>query len=171
MDYSEVAVIGVLADSHDHLPAIRAAVRLFNSHHVDLVLHAGDIVSPFTAREFQHLEAPLLGIFGNNDGDRIHLGRFFADIGQFHSDPLLTTAGGKDIALTHTPDIVRSLALTHDVVIYGHTHQQELAYEPALIVNPGECCGYLTGHRTAALLFLPDMRADIVTLGEPGDHS
>ncbi|HDS59404.1 MAG TPA: metallophosphoesterase [Thermoplasmatales archaeon] len=164
MDWSQVAVVGVMADSHDHLPAIRRAVDLFNSREVDLVVHAGDIVSPFTAREFRHLKAPLLGVFGNNDGDRVHLHQFFSGIGEFHPDPLLVTLGGKDVALTHTPEIVRSLAHTCDVVLYGHTHEQDLAHQPALIVNPGECCGYLTGRQTVALLHLPDMTADIVAL-------
>ncbi len=159
-----VETIGLLSDTHDHLPSIRRAVQLFNEQDVDLVLHAGDIVSPFTARAFSGLHAPFVGIYGNNDGDRVHLQAFFADIGTFHGDPYMAVIDGASVALTHVPELVPSLAATHDVVVYGHTHEREVRHDDALVVNPGECCGYLTGSHTAALLSLPDRRADIVEL-------
>jgi hypothetical protein len=159
-----VETIGLLSDTHDHLPSIRRAVELFNEQDVDLVLHAGDIVSPFTARAFSGLRAPFVGIYGNNDGDRIHLQAFFKDIGEFHGDPYMDVIGGASVALTHVPELVPSLAATHDVVVYGHTHEPAVRHDGALVVNPGECCGYLTGWHTAALLSLPGMQADIVEL-------
>ncbi len=161
---NDATVVGVMADSHDHLPAIKKAVSFFNEHNVDVVIHAGDIVSPFTAREFKYLQSPLLGIFGNNDGDRIHLGAFFADIGKLYVDPYIGSLGSCSIAVTHTPEIVHSLAMTKDIVVYGHTHEQDISYEPTLILNPGECCGYLSGHHTVALLYPKDMQADIASL-------
>lgn len=156
--------IGLMADTHDHLPSIERAIRLFNERDVDVVFHAGDIVSPFTARAFRELQAPLIGIFGNNDGDRVHLQEFFADIGTFHGDPYMGSAGGASIAVTHVPELVPSLAGTHDVVVYGHTHEAEIHRDHALVVNPGECCGYLSGRHTVALLFPGDMQAEIVEL-------
>ena len=161
---NDVTAIGVMADSHDYLPAIRKAVSLFNEHNVSLVVHAGDIVSPFTAREFERLKCPFIGIFGNNDGDRVHLRSFFNDIGELHSDPFIGSISGRTIAVTHTPEIVKSLAHTHDIVIYGHTHEQDLTHEPTLILNPGECCGYLSGYSTAAILYPEHMKADIIAL-------
>lgn len=160
----QIETVGVISDTHDHLPSIRRAVALFNDRNVDLVLHAGDIVSPFTARAFRELEAPLVGIYGNNDGDCIHLQQFFEDIGTLHRDPYMDTIGDVSVAVTHVPELAPSLAATHDVVVYGHTHETDLRSNGALVVNPGECCGYLTGRHTAALLSLPDMRADIVEL-------
>jgi putative phosphoesterase len=159
-----ITVIGVMADSHDHLPSIHKAVSLFNKHQVDMVIHAGDIVSPFTSREFERLKSPFVGIFGNNDGDKVHLRSFFHSIGELHSDPFISNLGGCSIAVTHTPEIVESLAHTHDIILYGHTHKQDLTHEPALILNPGECCGYLSGYHTVALLYPEQMRADIIAL-------
>ncbi|HML05759.1 MAG TPA: metallophosphoesterase family protein, partial [Methanobacterium sp.] len=44
-----------MSDSHDNLDAIRKAVDAFNKAGVDLVIHAGDMISPFTAKEIQNL--------------------------------------------------------------------------------------------------------------------
>ncbi len=63
-------LIGIMSDTHDNLPAIRKAVEFFNERNVDLVIHAGDYVAPFVARELKKLKAPLKGVFGNNDGER-----------------------------------------------------------------------------------------------------
>jgi hypothetical protein len=51
-----------------------------------------------------------------------------------------------------------------DVVVRGHTHRAEIVKSGALIVNPGEVCGYLTGKQTVALLDVPSLRAEIVEL-------
>ena len=45
--------IGVLSDTHDHIPKIKRAVEIFNEEKVDLVLHSGDIVAPFSLLTLQ----------------------------------------------------------------------------------------------------------------------
>jgi uncharacterized protein len=52
-------LIGIISDSHDNLEAIRKAVEFFNNNDVKAVLHAGDLVSPFTARAFKELKSKL----------------------------------------------------------------------------------------------------------------
>ncbi len=49
-------MIGIMSDSHDNLDAIRKAVKIFNNEDLDLVIHAGDLISPFTALEFRKLD-------------------------------------------------------------------------------------------------------------------
>ena len=46
-----------MSDSHDNLKAIRSALDVFNQANVELVIHAGDPISPFTAMEFEKLNA------------------------------------------------------------------------------------------------------------------
>jgi putative phosphoesterase len=48
-------IIGIISDSHDNLTQIKIAVDIFNREKVELVLHAGDFVSPFTFLEFKKL--------------------------------------------------------------------------------------------------------------------
>lgn len=53
--------IGILSDSHDNMPKLARAVELFNEEKVELVLHAGDLVSPITANELIRLFVVLSG--------------------------------------------------------------------------------------------------------------
>ncbi|MBE0515774.1 MAG: metallophosphoesterase family protein [Methanophagales archaeon] len=57
--------VGIVADTHDNLDAIRRAVEIFNDEGIELLIHAGDFVAPFTEQSFRMLNAPLVGIFGN----------------------------------------------------------------------------------------------------------
>jgi len=79
--------IGIISDTHDNLLQIKKAVDIFNQEKVDLVLHAGDFVSPFTALEFKNLNCSLKGVFGNNDGDKILLRKMFKRIGALYPVP------------------------------------------------------------------------------------
>jgi len=163
-EMKKAAAIGVMSDSHDNMDAIRKAVSFFNENDVELVIHAGDVVSPFTAEEFKKLKCDMLLIYGNNDGDKLYLKERFANIGEFHRDPYIFELYGKRIAVTHVPEIVDALATKYDIVIYGHTHRKDLRKEKSLILNPGESCGYLTGARSIALLYPKDMTAEIIDL-------
>jgi len=58
----DVKQVGIMSDSHDNMPAIRAGVEFFNERKVDLVIHAGDLVSPFTAREIKKLKITFITI-------------------------------------------------------------------------------------------------------------
>jgi len=156
--------VGVISDTHDNLDAIKKAVKLFNDEGVALVLHAGDFVAPFTAKPLGELDAKLIGIFGNNDGDKLLLKERFEGngVGELHEDPYALTLEGKSIIITHRPQIVNALAKAYDVVIYGHTHQPEIKKEAGhLILNPGECSGWLSGRRTVALLDVERLEAEL----------
>ena len=48
-------LIGVIADTHDNMDKLKKAVDLFNERAVELVLHAGDYIAPFTSRELRRL--------------------------------------------------------------------------------------------------------------------
>lgn len=157
-------IIGVISDSHDNMDAIRKAVDVFNEHHASLIFHAGDIISPFTADVFSGLKGKMVLIYGNNDGDRLYLREKFYGIGEFRRDPYIDVINGKSIAMTHKPEIVDALSLKYDVVIYGHTHEVDIRKEDCLVINPGECCGYLTGKKTVGIINLNKMEAEIVEL-------
>jgi putative phosphoesterase len=145
--------LGILSDSHDNLPVIARAVERFNAEGVSLVLHAGDFVSPFTAIPLSKLHAPLVGVFGNNDGDRLFLTRRFEKIGTIHPGYHVFEADEKRVVLMHEPKSIAELAAggAYDLIVYGHTHRIDLREGRTAVVNPGECCGWLTGHATVVL--------------------
>lgn len=163
-------MIGIISDSHDNLAAIRKAVEFFNKEQVKVVLHAGDIISPFTVRAFNELNSKFYFVFGNNDGDRVTLVKRFEEIGAVScGDFGDLTIDGLHIALLHGTDetLVKALAKSgdFDVVIRGHTHDPGVRIlEGTPIINPGECSGVLSGKCTVAILEIANLNVEITEL-------
>ena len=59
--------IGIVSDTHNNLRNVQRIVELFNASGVERVIHTGDITQAKTLDVFAHLNAPLYGVFGNND--------------------------------------------------------------------------------------------------------
>lgn len=152
--------VGLISDSHDHVPHIKNAVDILKKEGVDLVLHAGDFCSPFTIRPFEGLD--LKGVFGNNDGDHYLLLKKFKEIGATHLGSFgEVEIGSKKIALYHGTDAPITLALeqcgNYDVVVSGHTHEKKVEFVgDTLAVNPGTAHGF-EGEATIALLDIDAM--------------
>ena len=155
--------LGWMADSHENMPAIAKAVELFNREGVAVVLHAGDIISPITAKEFAKLKMPLIAVFGNNDGEKFFLREKLKGIGEIHERKWEGELGGKRVLLIHVPDMLDALAASgaYDLIVYGHTHEVVVRKGKTLVVNPGECGGWLTGRCTVAILDTERMTAEI----------
>ena len=162
-------MIGVISDTHDNLNAIDKAVELLNSKGVELVIHAGDFVSPFTVSHFEKLDAKLIAVFGNNDGEKKGLANKFSDIGVDVDYFAEVEHLDKKIAVYHgsIESIVEALIKSkkYDIVVRGHTHRAEVRREEGvLIINPGEVCGYLTGKRTVCLVDAEKLDAKILEI-------
>ncbi len=162
-------MIGVMSDTHDRLDAVNKAISFFNSQQVTYVLHAGDLVSPFVAPLFSRLKAKLHFVWGNNEGDHEFIKVRFAGVGISPlGDFAALQLGGKKIALLHGThkEIVDSLIESghYALVVRGHSHRAEVIEGETLVVNPGEVCGYLTGHQTVAMVDLDRMQAQIAEL-------
>jgi hypothetical protein len=157
--------IGVLADSHDDMAALARAVALLNAEGVGLVVHAGDVVAPFTFEALGGLAAPLVGVFGNNDGDRLLLAERSG--GGLRPQPLIAPAGGRRMVVVHEPPLVAALAASgeFDLVVYGHTHRPEVRRAGrALVVNPGKAARLHKGASTAAIVDTDTLEARVVDL-------
>lgn len=149
-----------MADSHDNLEAIKKAVNFFNQEKVGLVIHAGDLISPFTAQEFKKLKSPFIAIFGNNDGERDGLRGAYKDF-CYLEDFKEISVGDKKVAVIHGTNqaLVDSLSSCrkYELVIRGHSHQLGVIEGETMVVNPGETCGYLTGNQTVVLMDPDDL--------------
>lgn len=163
-------MIGIMSDSHDNLDAIKDAVAFFNEKGVSAVLHAGDIISPFTARAFKELNSKLYFVFGNNDGDLMTIKEWFDEFGAEVCGYFASVEiEGVSIALLHGINEVEVNALAasgdFDVVVRGHTHVAGVVeVQGTPIINPGETAGVLTGRRTVALLDPAALEIEIVDL-------
>jgi len=157
--------IGIIADTHDRLEKIEKAVAFFNSNRLDLVIHAGDYIAPFTSRAFSDLQAEMVGVFGNNDGERKGLITAYKEIARIHEPPHTFKADKRSITVTHMDERLESLLAKNDIVIYAHSHRYEIKKEKnKLLINPGECCAYLTGMSSVVLLDTDAMEANVFDL-------
>ena len=135
-------IVGLLSDTHDCLPLIDEAVKMLNEMNVELVLHAGYYLSPFVASHFKPLKARLIGIFGNNDGDRTLLKKKFAELGaDIRGRFAFVVVDGLRIALLHgdETELMRSLLEleSHNVLVSGHTHVPKTYRKGrTLVINP-----------------------------------
>lgn len=165
--------IGIITDTHENLEHIEKAVSFFNENNVEIVFHAGDIISPITFVEFRKLRAKFIGVFGNNDGEKFYLKEKFSPIGNIYEDSYETSIDGIKLVMYHKPICHNAILLSnfYDIIIYGHTHEIDIRagqeiFKPEkkefilqtfkcnntpIIVNPGECCSMLTGMSSAVI--------------------
>jgi uncharacterized protein len=158
-------LIGIMSDTHDNLPFVKKAIELFNATKVGYVIHAGDYTSPFTLKLFKNLKCQYVGIFGNNDGDKLLLQERAE--GNIRNQPYVFTLEARKIVVMHEHFVADVLADSghYDLVVYGHTHMPDIRkVNNTLLVNPGEVSTYLYGKSTVALVDLDAMEGKIVEL-------
>ncbi|MCJ7483015.1 MAG: metallophosphoesterase [Thermodesulfovibrionales bacterium] len=158
-------LIGIMSDTHDNIPLVKKAIEIFNEKRVGYVIHAGDYTSPFTLKLFKELQCKYIGIFGNNDGDKLLL--LESAEGNIRNQPYIFTLRDRRIVVMHEHHVVDALADSghFDLVIYGHTHKADVRkVKNTLVVNPGEVSTYLYGKSTVALVDLEKLEAEIVEL-------
>ena len=151
--------IGIMSDTHDYLPNIRKAIEIFNEEGAEAVIHCGDFVSLFVIKEFENLNANIIATYGNNDGERCKLKEWLKNINEDNiiDDFVSVELDGLRFFITHghhqsIVDMAIKSGL-YDVVVYGHTHDMVIEeVDDILVINPGECCGYLTGNQTVVIL-------------------
>ena len=158
--------IGIVSDTHNNLKNVKRIVELFNENNVDRVIHTGDISQAKTIDVLADLNAPVYGVFGNNDqGELIALTDAVNKHGfHFIQPPLVLSWANKQIVVVHDP---LELAMIDpggfDVILHGHTHRQTIHYEKSqLTFNPGECAGMMTGSNAIGILDLVAMQPEIV---------
>jgi putative phosphoesterase len=160
--------VGLMADTHDRVPAVAELIQLFQARGVSLVMHAGDYCSPFSLEPFNEANVALLGIFGRNDGDPEGLKATAArGVGmELYESPHSFEVSGQRILIVHDLGEVNRRSIdAHRYVVHGFTHRQEaIERGQTLVVNPGEACGWLTGKCTGAILDLETSEVEFVTL-------
>lgn len=137
--------IGVISDTHDQVDNILKMVEILNQEKVDLVVHCGDWVAPFTLHFYKNLQAPIKGIFGNNDGDKYRhlvMAQKFGVNVQYEERFLKLDVDGRKIAVFHGDydEIIDALVKCgkYDAVFHGHTHVRvNNVIGKTLSLNPG----------------------------------
>ncbi|MDB4886110.1 MAG: phosphodiesterase, family [Gemmatimonadetes bacterium] len=160
--------VGLMADSHDRLPAIAEIVKQMQAAGVSMLIHAGDYCAPFSLRPIEEASMSLAGVFGKNDGDTQGLlAKASAGFGaELFESPHSFEVGGQRILVVHDIGEVQPRSIEgHSIVVHGCTHQQEMKHRgDTLIVNPGEACGWLYGTPKAAIIDLNDKTVEFISL-------
>ena len=130
-------LIGIISDTH--MP--RGARRLPDAcverlHGVDLILHAGDVMTAEALTAFESIGPPLLAVHGNVDS---------AELRERLPAERIVEAGGATVAMVHDAgpsrgrlDRLRGRFPGADAVVFGHSHlplhEQADGFQ---IFNPG----------------------------------
>jgi len=159
--------IGVVSDTHNHLANVARIVDLLNAAGVERVVHTGDITQPGTLERLARLDAPLWGVFGNNDlGEREGLAAASARLGLVLCDPPLEVVwADRRVVVVHDPRELERLADPPAVALHGHTHRRRLERTAGgtLVFNPGECAGHLAGHNAVGVVDLAALEVEILS--------
>ena len=140
--------IGVISDTHDNITNIKKAVNLFSSLEIELLLHLGDFVAPFTAKYFSELKSRFIGVFGNNDGEKFGLKKAYSSMGELYFPPFELKVSDKSFLLLHDPVTLDAYIKSqqYDYILYGHLHKTDKRIVGnTRILNPGEACGFVSG--------------------------
>jgi putative phosphoesterase len=149
--------IGVLSDTHIHLPEEipLEIIRAFS--HVDLIVHAGDFVGPEVLEGLKQL-GEVKAVRGNMDS---------MELKSLLPDKELLLVGGRKIGITHgwggpggIEHRVRALFDDVDILIYGHSHQEKIQQIGGILFfNPGP------GTRSFGILTIEeDVKGEIINL-------
>ncbi|MFO7601389.1 MAG: YfcE family phosphodiesterase [Candidatus Desulfacyla sp.] len=156
--------IGVLSDTHLH-QVTEEFVEIYNHYlsDMDLVLHAGDVVSPdvidfLNAKDFH-------GVSGNMDPEAVR---------QLLPEKKIIHSSGYKIGLIHgwgqsdgLEDRILPLFHNVDIIVYGHSHiASNHVKEGILFFNPGTATGYsASGEHSVGVLELGETaRGEIIHL-------
>ncbi len=161
--------IGVVSDTHNNLPNVARIVELLNAAAVERVVHTGDITQARTLEVLSRLDAPLYGVYGNNDLERESLESAAALFGIALCDPPLSLPwADRHLWVVHDPRDFESSLLearargeAPDLILHGHDHRYRLEDRAGtLVFNAGECAGHLRGHNAIGVVDLATLQCE-----------
>ena len=132
--------IGIFADAHDHIDNVRRAVSMFNGAGCELVVFAGDFVSPIVVPPLRKLHCRVLACFGDNEGNKVGISGGMRIVGTVAESPFgFRTLDGTRILVTHALESLRGHVEGADVVIFAHPHRPAITRNNngRFCVNPG----------------------------------
>ncbi len=147
--------VGIFADVHDHVEHLSRAVELFNRQGCRLALFAGDLVSTFVVPRLRKLQGRFVGVFGDNEGNRIGLLAGIKVVGLLGPGPVCVMLDhGLRVTMAHMARELNHQLGQCQIVVVAHTHKPSVRRDEQnrLWINPGELSGWTYGDPTVALL-------------------
>jgi putative phosphoesterase len=161
-------LVGVISDTHDQVHYLPRVIEFFGKKNIQLLVHCGDWISPFTLSYYTALDVPIFGVYGNNDGDKFLHQRVAQRLGLdlTMEDQLITIDVGDQFLVAYhgtSKAIVDALVKcgTYDAVFYGHNHVAKIELVgQTLSFNPGTLMDVTT----------PQVKGASIGLYNPATH-
>lgn len=165
-------LIAILSDSHDQILHLQRAVQHANKQGAEILIHCGDLISPFMLPYLGKFKGQIHLIYGNNVGDQ-HLisSRCEKEMDNIRHHGIFGAISVDElqIAFHHYPELAYGVAETgkYDIVCCGHNHICDVKeINNCLLLNPGDLLG--KENPPGFLLFDTNTRAvHHVTVGDP----
>ncbi|MFA6007279.1 MAG: metallophosphoesterase [Candidatus Shapirobacteria bacterium] len=173
--------IGIISDTHDNLMGLKKAIEIFKEKNIEMMVHCGDWVSPFTLEFFDNemkgFNIPIKSVVGNNPGDikRTIMSNSLKKnpIEWPKTETLKFDVDNIKVIIYHGNDydILEALidCQKYDVVFTGHTHvSRNEMIGKTLILNPGStsyaCEGKIIENASVAIYDSNTNTAEIIQL-------
>lgn len=161
--------IGLLSDTHDNLPNVRAAVDILRAEGVTRVLHCGDVCGPAVVEALMGFEV----YFAQGNMDRMPA--LAMAVEALHGVDRLATSyhalvlNGRSVAFLHGHDegllsrLIQSGEYAY--VFYGHTHRRsDRRVGSTRVLNPGALGGTRRERRSFCLVDLETGEARFIEI-------
>jgi putative phosphoesterase len=145
----------IASDSHDNWPALSKVVTLGNSIGCEVLLFAGDLISPPGIDILATFTGQVHVVLGNNEGELVKFTRMCDGAenitlhGNLNGGTMEIELGGLAFYMNHYPKHAELAAVSgrYDVVVFGHTHEyhEDHLAHGTILINPGEVQGFRTG--------------------------
>ncbi len=151
--------IGLLADTHNSMATLHAAVERFRRENIETVFHLGDLTTLEVSQQL--VEFRVICTFGNGDwnANEIRHNLMYYRQDNFGGMVFRGEIGGVKIAATHghlpamLDDLVNCGEFTY--VFHGHTHRRrDERVNITRVINPGALGGRRVETRSFAILDL-----------------
>jgi len=154
-------LVGIITDTHDNLTGLQKAILILKEQKVEMLVHCGDWVSPFTLeffdKQMKSLKIPIKSVVGNNPGDTkrtmLNNSKMHNPIEWAKTVMLVFEIDGRKIVVYHGDDreILSTLidSQKYDIIMTGHTHKvRNEVIGKTLVINPGNTCYACEGEIT-----------------------
>jgi hypothetical protein len=154
-------LVGIISDTHDNLAGLQKAIEILKERKIEMLIHCGDWVSPFTLeffdKQMKDLRIPVKSVIGNNPGDikrtMMNNAKMQNPIEWAKKTMLVIEIDRKKTVVYHGDDreILSALidSQKYDIVLTGHTHTaRNEVIGKTLVINPGNTCYACEGEIT-----------------------
>ncbi len=151
-------LIGLMSDTHNNRPGVRYALDIFGALGIEVILHAGDLISAELLELYKDFSLYLS--FGNGDDPLFVAWKAATVSKRFVCEGMIDlNLAGRKIFMSHGDHRIeqekRIASGFYDYVVHGHTHRyRDQQVGSTRVINPGALGGRLVGERSFATLDL-----------------